>query len=555
MGRKAQRRVRIVLFSIVAVALVGLFGGLFGAVGMMEYSTHPDFCRSCHLMEPYYESWKASVHGDVACVQCHYPPGTTAEILKLKFQALSQVAKFVTKTYSSKPYAEVQDQSCLRSGCHSREDLDKPVRLEIGGQFLHSIHFSSAAVGQQLACVSCHTQLTSDRHIETDKNACALCHFKGRSEGAKLEPVGTCRGCHDVPKTKFKLGGMVYDHEDYVGKHNVSCRNCHLDVVSGTGAAPRETCARCHNETVKLKIYGQTERIHRDHVTDHKMGCADCHDGLVHGLNGKAHEPAVTTADGLRNGHAPSLRFECGMCHSGTHGGQIEMYSGKAGAIGLPEMPSPMYLAQVDCVGCHGGATVAGGGFKGAVARPELGSCVKCHGEKLKGVWEETEKLLAGTRGVLERKAAAVRAALNALPKDAGKRAPLESRFARIRKWMDFVAESRGEHNIYLAAEAYRRADAGLDTAAGDLGAKVPDASGDPLVSGTFCATACHPTAGVKVPPESVRWRNKTFPHADHLEFGSGCVTCHELGEHKKIPLKRGVLKGVCSTCHEEMGQ
>jgi len=33
-------------------------------------------------------------------------------------QALSQVAKYVTRTYSSKPYAEISDESCLRKGCH-----------------------------------------------------------------------------------------------------------------------------------------------------------------------------------------------------------------------------------------------------------------------------------------------------------------------------------------------------------------------------------------------------------------------------------------------------
>ena len=53
-----------------------------------------------------------------------------------KFQALSQVVKFVTRTYSSKPYAEVEDSSCLRSGCHSTRLLQGPLVTRLSGAVL-----------------------------------------------------------------------------------------------------------------------------------------------------------------------------------------------------------------------------------------------------------------------------------------------------------------------------------------------------------------------------------------------------------------------------------
>ena len=61
---------------------------------MAEYKTsQPQFCSSCHIMEPYYETWEADVHGaklEVACVDCHYAPGERTT-LKAKFRGLSQV--------------------------------------------------------------------------------------------------------------------------------------------------------------------------------------------------------------------------------------------------------------------------------------------------------------------------------------------------------------------------------------------------------------------------------------------------------------------------------
>jgi hypothetical protein len=101
-----------------------ILGGLalavvLGMVGLVEYSTSPSFCNSCHIMKPYYDAWKTSTHNFVACVDCHYPPGLT-EKLAGKVQAVSQVVKYVTRTYGTKPYAEIKDASCLQSECHSK---------------------------------------------------------------------------------------------------------------------------------------------------------------------------------------------------------------------------------------------------------------------------------------------------------------------------------------------------------------------------------------------------------------------------------------------------
>ena len=65
-----RTRVRALASSLV---LFGLFSG--GSYGAYTYSMSPTFCYSCHLMEPYYESWQRSSHSEVTCVQCHFEPG------------------------------------------------------------------------------------------------------------------------------------------------------------------------------------------------------------------------------------------------------------------------------------------------------------------------------------------------------------------------------------------------------------------------------------------------------------------------------------------------
>jgi len=91
-------------------------------VGSAEYYTaRPDFCGTCHVMDPYYLSWSRDSHGakmDVWCVECHYAPGEQ-HTLKAKFKGLSQVASYFTGRYgASRPRAHVADASCLRSKCH-----------------------------------------------------------------------------------------------------------------------------------------------------------------------------------------------------------------------------------------------------------------------------------------------------------------------------------------------------------------------------------------------------------------------------------------------------
>jgi nitrate/TMAO reductase-like tetraheme cytochrome c subunit len=533
--------------------------GIVGGAGITVYSTSPGFCKSCHIMKPYYVAWENSPHREVSCVKCHYPPGKANEILWLKFQALSQVAKYVTRTYSSKPYAEVEDASCLRSGCHSKRLLDGNIETKTGIKFDHRPHLLTERKGRQLRCVSCHSQMVMGKHVDVTWDTCYLCHLKERGEGRELNPLGGCTGCHTIPEQNIKIGNMSYSHKEFVSRRGVSCTNCHLDVVSGKGEAGQDRCFTCHNEPDKILRIKDIEFIHDNHVTEHKVACFHCHSELRHGFvdddddqsrMARIDEKARELDDKSVSHHGPSLHFECSYCHLDTHGGQLELYSGQVASLGLPEMPSPMFSARVGCVGCHYRKDDTGAHkYTGAVFLSSSDSCVKCHGPEFKGMWSETSRELRATMKAVGLKFPIVRKALAEAKLPKKKKRQLKAKFTQAETRHAFLKAAHGEHNIYLASEILRREDEALSEIAEAVGANLPDTTEDPLLSGNYCAKMCHQSAGVKVPPVEVRYKGRRMPHQAHTEFG-GCVSCHEIGAHKKVDLKKN-HKEFCVSCHE----
>ncbi|MFN7181473.1 MAG: NapC/NirT family cytochrome c [Planctomycetota bacterium] len=108
------KKIRLLALFTVIIFIFLLLLSIYG----YYYWSQPEFCNSCHIMKPYYKAWAVSTHKNVACVKCHFEPGIENE-LRGKWLAIKQLASFLTGSYSSKPYAEISDKSCLRSGCHS----------------------------------------------------------------------------------------------------------------------------------------------------------------------------------------------------------------------------------------------------------------------------------------------------------------------------------------------------------------------------------------------------------------------------------------------------
>jgi nitrate/TMAO reductase-like tetraheme cytochrome c subunit len=149
--KKRSRAKRWLIGTVVVCLLLLILGSTF--VGVAEYKTsQPQFCSSCHIMEPYYATWEKDVHGsklEVACVDCHYAPGEQTTI-KAKLRGLSQVASYFTGRYGAgRPRAYVSDLSCMTAQCHGDlRFMDKPLTLGTA-KFLHSNHLQRDAASEK----------------------------------------------------------------------------------------------------------------------------------------------------------------------------------------------------------------------------------------------------------------------------------------------------------------------------------------------------------------------------------------------------------------------
>lgn len=517
---KVRFKFRFYVFSSLFMLVVGLYGA-------SVYSTSPAFCKSCHIMEPYYRAWETSKHNEVACVECHYPPGEPKTILWKKFQALSQVAKYVTRTYSSKPFAEVEDSSCLRSGCHATRLLQGLVVTAGGVRFDHKPHLEGVRYGRHLRCVSCHSQIVVGNHMEVTWTSCFLCHLKGHRDARSIKPMGGCTGCHFLPDKTVKVGNIQYNHKEFLGKNDISCDSCHQDVIQGEGNVSKERCLACHNQPEKLARFNEDAFVHDNHVSKHNVACLHCHEEIKHGKS----------AAGTKR-----LAYDCATCHSDTHDLQKSLYTG-TGAIGVEKMPSPMYLSNVDCVACH----IEKKADKGETSKSETfgGSekgCTACHGKEFNGILNDVHEVVRTTVSQLEANLKAVEATPNS------KSLQHESALSEARHNLNFIKLAHSIHNIYYAASVLRKVDEQINSVAKKVEAEVENTRENPVISGGFCATLCHSKVGVKVPPEKVMHDGKQMPHMKHVEEGIACVSCHTFGNHKDVKLKTPTN---CKRCHE----
>lgn len=394
-------------------------------VGSVEVTSQSSFCNSCHIMEPYYTSWKKGAHKDVECVKCHISPGVDNFIMA-KMNGLGQVVDDVLHRTSMKPSASVSELSCTRGGCHDIERVRANKKTDGKFLFAHDKHLDLEFSGIKLACGVCHSHVSGEQHFEVNTNVCLTCHLLKRDlehpvpgdggsasiirlvvrearPGEKVEPVRTtdaapglkippasCNTCHNPPAGTIERGGLKITHADYLS-YGAACESCHRGSTEAPVPVESGQCYECH--AFGIERNGDVEKMHRVHTSgEHKVECFACH-GTVH------HGPAAQAAR--------LDQFDCLKCHVDQHGVQRRTYlhkdqDGIAAAMAAASSSttgtstvSPMFLAHVDCVGCHikprpvssrpdSGATVN-------AATPQ--ACDACHqpgfGERMVPLWQK----------------------------------------------------------------------------------------------------------------------------------------------------------------------
>jgi predicted CXXCH cytochrome family protein len=545
-GRLTPRGLRIATLG--AGLMLGF--GLIAMIFMVQVSSTPTFCGTCHIMKPYYQSWKHSKHNRVACVDCHIAPGLTSEVRK-KFEAVSMVAKYFTGTYSTNPWAEVDDAACLR--CHERRLLEgREVFHDV--VFDHRPHLTESRRGLNLRCTSCHSQIVQGSHISVTASTCALCHFKGQ---APNEGTGRCLRCHEIPERVVSSAGVPFDHGQ-VKRLDMDCRSCHAGVVRGEGNVPRERCLTCHNQPSRMAEFGNRDLLHRKHVTEHKVDCMNCHLQIEHGrLPAPGASVAVATAGGSAASGADAAAVPpgepvpvahagataCQACHGSGHTPQQDLYAG-IGGRGVARMPGPMYLAGVTCEGCHNPAlapVAASTELAGTHSLRASGvSCMSCHGPGYKRIYDAWQEGLAGRMGALRAQMDATNAAMGISPPPAWEDA---------RHNFLLVEKGHGIHNINFAYALFEKAHEQMNEARRSRGLAPLATPWMSVAAGSADCLNCH--QGIE--RQSARFGARTYAHGPHVTGAKlECQTCHRPhAERAPGEIVRFGAKG-CVPCHHQ---
>lgn len=524
--RRWSRRSRLgALGAITLLTFALLLGGSYEAYG---YWSDPDFCSSCHIMEPYHESWSESAHSEVRCVECHFEPGIGNE-LHGKWVAIKQLASTLAGSYSSMPYAEVSDASCMRSGCHSTEELQVPFtysKREI--LFDHTAHIGEMRRGITLACTSCHHQRLITTHMEVDKSTCFICHFKNGVDGENAQ--ADCATCHGPPAGPSEIGSLAVDHGDFVSR-GMECTQCHVELRpsgAGVGAAP---CLSCHNRPEQLDRYPDVGFLHAEHVTGNKLHCYQCHSLIEHAFD----------RDASRGEQV------CASCHERSVSQQGLFYAG-VGAKGLPSSPDPMHALGVDCTGCHRTlAPVADETLDGHRFAPGAESCQTCHGDRysefvtaVDGAFGEIHAHLAQRLGAIRSELARLSDSNQTIDRDV-RRVAEDTGFN-----LDFLDKVGYIHNPLYGLEILRHG----DQVVAALEERMGIATGDDPPAGLL-PDECYVCHDALPEPDLIELSGgRPYPHRLHLEeTGMECADCH-IGE--RHPPRASTAEQSCRLCHDK---
>ncbi len=216
-----------------------LLAVVVGAIALgsvaIPLTSHPKLCAGCHTIRPSYESWMASSHKEVGCVDCHVRPGIAGWLHDKAWAGTRDVVLYLSGR-SPDPHnleAKVATDVCL--SCHRHilrvseiapRDLPPPAK-DVGLVMSHRKHieaFAKRGLGE--GCTTCHSRVVHGTpikgypiviprgHVAADKHP----YFPDHPEGSKLRAatLADCFRCHDG---KSEHDGKVLSRK---------CEICHL---------------------------------------------------------------------------------------------------------------------------------------------------------------------------------------------------------------------------------------------------------------------------------------------------------------------------------------
>jgi cytochrome c nitrite reductase small subunit len=292
-----RRNIRVIVgLAAVVVIVAGVAG--------WNYHEQPQFCATCHVMQPYLESWNgtgllAYAHAEegVTCLECHEP---TIQ------QQVDELVTFVTNDYEIPLEEREFDQEwCLR--CHEHGSYEEVAqRTEELEWNPHDSHYG------EMECSICH------KVHRASEDYCAQCH----------DPVATGTGW--ITATQPITQVLEWWEPD------MDCVTCHVmasyteslqdaNLSAYTHAQEGLACLDCHEQAVLEQVHAEaqpgTPRLKVLRFSSEF--CFDCHVPNEH----TSYEEVVErtkdyTVDGEEiNPHDPHVgveetgQYECYLCH------------------------------------------------------------------------------------------------------------------------------------------------------------------------------------------------------------------------------------------------
>lgn len=495
-----------------------------------EYTSRPSFCPTCHYMETFYQSWRTSAHNKVDCVECHFEPGVSGTI-KGKLNGLVQIVNYVSLSYKKrKPWAEIPDNTCARSGCHETQSLKDSTYNFKGIEFSHKNHLQEQRRGKTLKCISCHSQIVQGTHMEVTEATCFTCHFKISSDPEhKLEKLSDCNTCHNFKgKTKDQLASLRYNHTSIVD-NNIDCKGCHSNTVSGKGEVAKERCFQCHFETERLEKFSDIETIHSTHIKKHSMNCITCHSVIDH---------KIQKLD-------PTAPPDCNSCHSNAHSSQVSLFSGENG-FNVENAPSTMFLNGINCKGCHIFHEIDKNDISTSKAKGS--SCEKCHGPGYNNLMKEWEVTSMKRLNIIK----TIYNAANAQVKNSSSnnKAEAEKYMEEANHNMRLVEVGKSVHNIQfsdkLLVGSYELIKKSLSIIGSSSNLQEFSASSDIIPNECY---RCH--SGIQ--EISLKKFGMNFSHNEHIVKNKvACERCHSnVNKHGELTMS----KESCNSCHHSQSK
>jgi nitrate/TMAO reductase-like tetraheme cytochrome c subunit len=256
----------ILLTGIAAVTIWGV-----------RYTNKPEFCNSCHIIQPLVQAWEKSPMANlpegkrVTCVDCHFEPGLIGYV-RGKVYSLMKLTEYGLRNYDTPPPTTelLTSTACLQ--CHG--DDAKQVRPETVGRNVENPNdpsYPKILVPGQFEGKDQTLSFPHDFHVGKAQIDCAVCH-SGVSHGAELTGNAPqadntpefCSGCHSGDAAPILFGEIKPSGREHPGIPKIDTaqwRNQHWKFTFGPGEVAgvqtdkieRETCLACHDEPAEAK--------------------------------------------------------------------------------------------------------------------------------------------------------------------------------------------------------------------------------------------------------------------------------------------------------------